>query len=353
MAFALYVIPHCPTQLVFFVVGGVLGFFAGLYDASQVVWIIEIWQEEAGPFILAQHFFFAVGSNIPSILIAPFLTPRTSTSNLGSESRIYIPFTVLGAITTLALLFQALLFTFCRYYTPPMYVSEKSNDELTSANNLSPTVQQESTIDTANVVKKSNFVLGIDTRKLQLIVITGLFLGAYQGMEVCTMQFIPIFGQYSDLKLTESASAYVLFGLTGMFAIGRALGVIVIFKVRPEIVISINFVLITIANVILLVWANDNLTMFWTGCLILGIGYSTMYPSFCAFMEKYLVFTNGIGSFICVVGSIFASVYPLIVGRLIEREAVVLTYTNFFSTVACILTMAWGYAVVRKVKTRV
>lgn len=354
MAFSLFMIPYCPTELVFFIIGGVLGFFAGLYDASQVVWIIEIWQEKAGPFILAQHLFFAIGTNIPSLLIAPFLTTNESshtTSNLDSESRIYIPFTILGAITTLTLLFQLWLFAFCRYYTPPMYVSENSN-ELTSTNNVSQR-EQDSSENTVTEAKDATFILGINTRKLKLIVITGAFLGAYQGMEVCTMQFVPIFGQYSDLKMTESAAAYVLTGLTGMFAIGRAIGVILIFKVRPELIICINCVLIMIANLIILIWANNNLTMFWIGCIILGTGYSTMYPTFCAFMEKYLVFTNAIGSFICVVGSVFASVYPLIVGRLIEKQAVVLTYTNFFSTAACVLAMAWGYALVRNVKTRV
>lgn len=342
MALSLYVIPHCPTQLVFFVVGGVLGFSAGIYDASQVVWIIEIWQEKAGPFILAQHLFFAIGSNIPSILIAPFLSDASTLFNNGIESRIYIPFTILGALTTLALLFQVLLFIFCRYYTPPIYVTENSTENSNSSAQTEP--------DTS---KHSSIILGIDTTKLKLIVITGVFLGAYQGMEVCTMQFVPVFGQYSDLKMTESASAYVLTGLTGMFAIGRAIGVITIFKVRPEIIICINFVLIVIANLILLIWANNNLTMFWIGCIILGTGFSTIYPTFCAFMEKYLVFTNAVGAFICIVASIFASIYPLIVGRLIEKKAVVLTYTNFFSTLVCILAILCGYVLVRKIKIRV
>ncbi len=344
MAFSLYMIPHCPTQLVFFIIGGILGCFAGAYDASQVVWIIEIWQEKAGPFILAQHLCFAIGSIIPSILIAPFLT-----IGYGSESRIYIPFSILGAITTLALLFQLLLFIFCRYYTPPIYASA-SVLTATNDNDVHQGVQHQETFIGSN---ESKLIFGIHARKLQLIVVTGIFLGSYQGMEVCTMQFVPIFGQYSDLQMSESASAYVLSSLTGMFAIGRAIGVILILKVRPEVILCINITLIIIANLMLLFWASKSLTMFWIGCIILGAGFSTMFPSFCAFMEKHLVFTNEIGSFVCVVGSIFASTYPLIVGKLIEREAVVLTYTNFFSTVACILVMVWGYLLVRKAKTRV
>lgn len=338
-AFSLYVIPHCPTQLLFFVVGGVFGFSSGLYDAAQVVWIIEIWQEKAGPFILSQHFFYAVGATIPSLVIAPFLVER-DTSIIATTSRIYIPFTILGAITTSALLFQLLLFIFCRYYTPPMYVS-KNNDE-----NMGDSTQTDLNSSDAKI-------FGINVNKLKLIVVTSVFLGAHQGMEACTQQFIPIFGQYSDLKLTESASAYVLTGLTAAYAVGRGLGVIIIFKIRPEIIICINFVLILIANCILLIWANNNLTMFWISSIMIGSGFATMFPTFCAFMEKYLVFTNAIGSIICVVASVFASTYPLIVGHLIKERAVVLSYTNFFSTVVCILAMISGYFLVRRIKVRV
>lgn len=343
MTFSLYMIPYCPTELVFFIVGAILGFASGLCDASHIVWIIEIWQERAAPFILAQHLFYAVGSVIPSLLIAPFLSKSTTTED---NSNIYIPFMIMGAITTVALLFQVLLFVFCRYYTPPMYASEISN-ELSSTTDSSLRGQDSVPLD------NSRYILGVNVRRLQLIIVAGFFLGAYQGMEVGSLQFIPIFGQYSDLKMTESASAYVLSGLTGTFAVGRIIGVILILKVRPGVILCINFVLVVIANTILLIWANDNLAMFWIGCILLGIGYSTMFPGFCAFIEKYLIFTNFVGSFVCVTGSIFAATYPLVVGHFIEKDVIILTYTNFFSTLLCILAITWGYLLVRKVKTRV
>ncbi|XP_037027603.1 uncharacterized protein LOC119068214 [Bradysia coprophila] len=232
-----------------------------------------------------------------------------------------------------------------------MYANENSN-ELASRSDPSQG-EQDLSKDITVPANNSKFILGITTRRIQLIVIAGVFLGAYQGMEVCSLQFVPIFGQYSDLHMTESASAYVLSALTGMFAVGRIIGLVLILKMRPELILCINFALVVIANLMLLIWANDNLTMFWIGCILLGAGYSTMYPSFCAFIEKYLVFTNFVGSFVCVTGSIFAATYPLIVGHFIEKDAIVLTYTNFFSTLLCILTIMWGYLLVRKVTTRV
>lgn len=331
MAFVLYMIPNCPTLPVFCVIASMLGFVCGLYDALQIVWIIEMWQEKSGPLILAQHFFFAIGSNIPSVLIAPFL----------ATSRIVIPYSILGGITTLALLSQVLLFIFCRYYTPPMYVNNISSEQEQLKDNSAPEPAD------------SNLILGIGKRKFQLIVISGLFLGGYVGMEVCTLQFIPIFGQYSRLQMTDTAAAYVLSGLIGTFAVGRGVGILIILKMQPEMILCVNLMMIFIANVILLVWANTSLTMFWVAAIVVGAGYSTMYPAFCAFMERYIVFTDAIGSFFVMIGGAVAAIYPLIVGRLIEERAVVLTYTNFFSTSLCILAILWACLLLRGVKSRV
>jgi len=164
-----------------------------------------------------------------------------------------------------------------------------------------------------NQQENSTF-MGVSSRKIKLIAITVVFLGAYQSMEVSSMQFIPTFGQYSDLKMTESASAYVLTGLMGMFAFGRLMGTIIIFKVRPELIILFNFTFVIAGNMILMIWASDSLFMFWLGSILLGIGYSTTFPSFCAFIEKYLVFTTAVASCTIVFGSLVSSVYPIIIG---------------------------------------
>lgn len=349
----MFITPYSPTKIVFFAFGGVLGFSSGLYDASQMVWIIEIWQHKAGPFIQAQHFWYAFGTIIPSVIVAPFLNKYDhfdATTTLASPtetSRIHIPFLIIGTLTSIALVFQLFLFTFYRYHTPPMYANE--NFELIDdAKNIPCPVETDLTGNVSINQQENVNVLGISKRKLKLITFTVLFLGPYQAMEVSTMQFLPIFGQYSDLNLSESASSYILTGLNVAFAIGRLIGIIIIFKVRPELIIITNFIFIVAGTLILLIWANSSLTMLWTGSIILGIGYSTMFPSFCAYIEKYLVFTSAIATCIIVFGSTVSAIYPIIVGKFIEHHNVVLTYTIFFSTFVCVLAMFWGYTLTRK-----
>ncbi|XP_037036783.1 sodium-dependent glucose transporter 1-like [Bradysia coprophila] len=361
MTMSMYMTPYCPDKSMFFVSGGILGFSTGFYDSAQMVWMIEIWQNKAGPFIQAQSLFYGIGSIIPSVLIAPFLQKydhfnvglnRTDSSPV-ETSTLHIPFLMIGALDSLALAFQLFLFTFYRYHTPPMYANENF-EMIDDAKNVPSQIEPELKDKNASINQQENVAaMGVSSRKIKLVAVTVLFLGVYQAMEVSTMQFLPTFGQYSDLKMTESASSYVLTGLIGMSCIGRLIGAIIIIKVRPELIIFINFIFVITGNSILLIWANDNLPMFWLGSMILGMGFSTIFPGFCAFMEKYLVLTTSIASSVLVFGSLVSSIYPFIIGKFIERHAVVLTYTNLFSTSAGIVVMIWGYKSTRNIVSRV
>ncbi|KAG4076474.1 hypothetical protein HA402_005917 [Bradysia odoriphaga] len=361
MTMSMYMAPYCPDKSMFFVSGGILGFSTGLYDSAQMVWMIEIWQHKAGPFIQAQSLFYGIGSIIPSVLIAPFLQKydhlnvglnRTDSSPV-ETSTLHIPFLMIGALDSLALVFQLFLFTFHRYHTPPMYANENF-EMIDDAKNVSPPIDPELKDKNVSINQQENVTsMGVSSRKIKLVAIIVLFLGVYTGMEVSTMQFLPTFGQYSDLKMTESASSYVLTGLIGMSCIGRLIGAIIIVKVRPELLIFINFILVLAGNLILLIWSNDSLPMFWLGSMILGMGFSTIFPGFCAFMEKYLVFTTSVASSVLVFGAFVSSIYPFIIGKFIERHAVVLTYTNLFSTSAGIVVMIWGYKLTRNIVSRV
>jgi hypothetical protein len=166
-------------------------------------------------------------------------------------------------------------------------------------------------------------------------------------MEMAPMQFIPMFGQTSNLKLSESEAALVATGLTGSFTLFRFFGIFIIMKVHPLLMLFGSLVLVLIGNFILLIWANDNLTMFWIACITLGTGYSTQFASFSAFMEKNLIFTDGIGSFMVVCGSLVAAIYPLIIGKSIEENAMVLTYPIFFSLGAAFLALVVGWYITR------
>jgi hypothetical protein len=103
-----------------------------------------------------------------------------------------------------------------------------------------------------------------------------------------------------------------------------------------------NLLLATIGNSILLIWAGNNESMLWTAGIVLGLGFSTMLAAFSVFMENNLIFTNALGSFMIVCGSVVAAIYPLIVGNGVETNPEVLSYVNFISIGACVVALIAG-----------
>lgn len=190
----------------------------GAYDAAQVVWIVEMWQEKASPFIQAQHFFYAVGSIIPSLLFStvtklerpkdPFealLGEKDDFSlaelNLtkedflgkGNGSRgeeIYIvPYMIGGSMNTIACLLQVSLFIFARYKKPPMYQQNLNNQNLNLNLNNSPDKKSELSVEVNDTNNRANSLTKLEPgsssslcgdivwTKIRLVALTGIFLG--------------------------------------------------------------------------------------------------------------------------------------------------------------------------------
>lgn len=160
---------------------------------------------------------------------------------------------------------------------------------------------------------------------------------------MCTLQFIPTFGQYSAIDLSESSAASVLTGLTAAFAVGRFFGIFIILKVHPIVMLMVSLVIVFIGNTILFFWAGESVTMFWVACCVVGLGFSTIYASFSAFMEKHIIFTDFVGGWMIVCGSSLAAIYPIIVGASIEDDTVILSWVNYVSIGICASSLGIGW----------
>jgi len=335
MGACLFVSPHTSSLTSLYVVTAALGVCNGAYDASQVVWIMEMWQAESGPFIQGQHFFFAIGTLIPGLVMAPFLSQQnqsdvdpveSTTLKWTQNTEMWIPFTSIGILMTISALVQLYLLSFKRYVPPPRANLEGISNNQSTNNNVTEE------IDKMKIMSEQSPTTHL---KLKLIILSAAFLGFDQGMEMCSMQFISTFAQFGDHGFSETQGAYVLTTMTGAYAIGRAFGIVAILKVPAHFILAFNLMILLISNAILLIFADSSVWALWSGAALLGIGFSTVYPSFCAYIERHLVFTNAIGSLMLVSGSLIGAVYPIIIGDQIKANATVLVYVNFFS-IACI-----------------
>lgn len=357
---AMILAPHIPTLTLFYVIGGLLGFCIGCYDSAQFVWIMEMWQQDSGPYIQAQHFCFAVGTVLSPLIMSPFLTKEeeeegvtttTPDPDAKRNSRLFVPFTIIGCLCAVTAVAQTLLFVFLRYRPPPpevMMTKEEENNKL-----------EKKRLEAENMPNslKGKAIAWIKTQWpgwpiARLVILSAMTLGFYQGMEMCTMQYFPTFGQNSDVGLSESAAADTLSGLTIAFAVGRGASIILIFKVPPLLILIGNIILCAVGNILLIIWGNTSKSIIWAAGILYGLGFSSLLPSYCAYMERYLEFTNTIGAMMIVSGSFVGSMYPLIVGGFIDDNPLVLTYPPFFSIGMLVLSVAIAYSITRKSKIR-
>ncbi|ODN00874.1 Sodium-dependent glucose transporter 1 [Orchesella cincta] len=343
MATMIFLTPHCPTMTLFFVTAAVLGIAAGTYDCSQIVWMMEMMQKDCPVYLQCQHFCYALGANLGSVIMAPFLDEGKGeiVTSISETEKLLVPYTIVGCILVGAVTFNAFVFFFLRYYPPPPEITESHISPNFILENGNPTSSSE-----VPPMGKWSWP------KLRIVILSCCFCGAYQAMELCVLQFFPKFGQNSDLHLSESDSTYVLTGLTASFAIGRAISIIAVFKISVQRIICGNLGLLIIANTLLFGWAKSSLTMLWASSILYGLGFSSVYASFTAYIERHLNITNFIGSMLLVCGSGVAAIYPLVVGTFIEQNPIVLSFISYFSITVLILAFGTLSYLTHKNKTR-
>lgn len=66
--------PHCTSLMQVFTLAGINGFSIGSFDTAINVWILEMWQEESGPYMQALHFTYGLGSFVAPLVCEPFLS---------------------------------------------------------------------------------------------------------------------------------------------------------------------------------------------------------------------------------------------------------------------------------------
>ena len=293
-------------------------------DTAQVAWIMDIWRHDAGPYFLAQNFAYSLGTLVPPLLLAPYLSNEPphggtttedsstpvfeSTTKRSVTSDLYIPFTAAGsAVAVVAVVLVVLYFVLRR----------AQNAEISNNNERNP----------QNLEYRGD----LWRRKVIIMVLACTFLGFYSGMETCTMSFLPTFAHFSEVRLSETESATVLLWLTIGYTIGRGLGIVAILKVAPQYILCVNFVLILAGNTILVTVGGSSEPWLWVGSILLGLGFSTTYPAFYVYLEKYIFVSDSIAATVGVFTGVICAIYPLIVGHSVEKNPRMLNYVDYVS----------------------
>lgn len=335
-----FLIPSATNLNEFFVYSSLIGLGGGGYDTAQVAWIIDIWRDESQPWILTQHFAYALGALATPLILAKFLTNDNSTAEFHTASDIRTPFYIVGSLGILAVVINIILYIAFRKRTQVVLVTNNIQEPLI----VDSSWEHESIESGTSSVSVTTALISRNRdsskRKIYIVGLCCGVIGFYSALELCTEQFLPTYTHFSPMKLSPTDAANVLFGLQLGFTIGRLVGILLILKIEPHYIIAGNFVLLSISNTILYIWGGSSMTMLWIGSSMIGVGMSTVYPSLYAYIEKYLFITESVSGIITIAGSCMSAIYPIIVGNSIETNPEILMYVNFVSIFVCSLAFS-------------
>ena len=355
------VIPHLRSLWSYILVyGGFLGLATAGIDVSSTAWLLEMWQEESGPLMQGLHFSFAIGSTLSPLLAEPFLSPKNDTSSNSTshetttispegtvfiqESQIVIPFSIVAGICVLSA-FTTFTLYLLKPYKPPVRSLAKSIDRQTSSSSTpSPPPSPSTSSPTAtNNPEAAPLVASVFPKSylLTVILLGALILCFETGIEINSFSYLQTFVVHVDLKLSKSTGAYMVSVIRGSYMISRGLNIFLAAKFNPKFLLMIDFALIAVGNTLLLIFANSDQTMIWIGIILMGFGFSPVYPMVYSFLEERINVTNTVCGFFMFSSALMTIVNPLIEGKFIEEYPLIYVYINIGCLAVCFMTFIW------------
>ena len=318
MAVVVAVMPYSGSLTLLGLLLSLLGISFGGYNTAQSIWVIEIWSERAGPFVQAQHFVYAVGCIIPPLVFAPFLEQHqsasatlnaTNTESTDHMAAVYIPSLICGALVGIGAMLM--LVTFLIYgRSKPSAIVATNHDNPQGKCKLKDDLKKQPPIS---------------IRKVVVIVFSSLILGGTASMEIVASFYLPTYAHYA-FGFTEAAAAHLFSAYQTSYAVARLAGIFIIMKVSPKFILITNLSLVAGASLFLIF--TTGATSAYIGSILLGIGFSTTFPTVYTYLQSHLELTNVIGAVLLVGGRGLSSFTPVVVGSYIETFPNIVTWMN-------------------------
>ncbi|KAI1286504.1 hypothetical protein HDE_10862 [Halotydeus destructor] len=294
-----------------------------MIDNSLNVLMLYMWGKESQPYMQALHFSYGFGSFVAPLLASPYLSGgEVAIAGLKGDSAtapnadcnpedllIYIPYTIMGAYCLCIALVFAYLSCYHRH-------TEEHPSRLVN-------------------MKDSAKVKNSVWTKRTAILLAGLFIFTLLGFEIGMGSFITSFAVSSDLALTEQVGAYMtsLYWLTYTFF--RLFVIAFIKRISITLNITIELIIVIIANIFLLPFGNSVEWCLWVGIALTGIGMSTVWASTFSLLESHFPVTSGTASFLVICACVGEWIYPSIMGYAVETDPQLFLWTIFSCTAIC------------------
>ncbi|CAG2166724.1 unnamed protein product, partial [Oppiella nova] len=337
-----------------FAIGTIIGSLcigAGVIDIVQTVWLIEMWDSKSGSLLQLSEFGYGLGITIGPLIVEPFLVGDGNCMNdtsavnttINYSHKLLPPFLATGSLQILGAIMMLIMYL-CHKYIP----NTQSQDNQTGGHEVErPTeqtyrrrytvqftdenIQQLKQVQlntsgsyrrrfsTFPVVDPSyvgssgtyrllvigrrfstfpvvdpSYVGSSGTYRLLVIGLGAVCFATIINCESAYIDYSPTFFRYYS-NVQGYKTAILLFVMTSSYTLTRACSIYVAYRVRPQYILSVHYVIV-FTSLVLLSFANHNTILMWTGNVLFGIGIATFWSATFSYIETYFEVTDRIGT---------------------------------------------------------
>ncbi len=216
------------------------------------------------------------------------------------------------------------MFFAARYRKPETVVEEKEDKEVVLKN------KDEATSDKVKV---------ISFRKTKLALL-GICVATYVACEFGYVAFSISMYQYLPIHLSAPLSARVQSIMCTTFTLGRLLTAFISLKLKPDLILAYHYVIL-LGSIAFLYLTQHNLNAIYAGNVVLGFGFSAIWPGLFGFTEHFLGLTARVCTLYAFCAGTACLVIPLLLGSTFKAHPIVLLEAIFVFTVVSFIIFSF------------
>ncbi|KAH7641063.1 hypothetical protein HUG17_8532 [Dermatophagoides farinae] len=316
MAFLIAYTPYYSSIYQLFVATLIIGIGSGSWESSNTVWLVEMWPKHQASAIQIQQFMYGIGSIISPSMLAPFVQGIANETEVGVESRkslLIKPFITIGVLQLIVPIIMFIMF-FCDQYER----TDRSSSIISASLKNTDVENDATTADDADADAGD-----VKYRYVKLFLV-GFMLAAYMGAEMAYNDYSDTMFQYwQPDHLTATESATVMACLSTGCTVGCLITAIISLRIRPNIIIAYHLAMIVVALSLLYAGRQIRIIIYISN-LILGYGFSAMWPAIIAFTERRFRLTDRASSLIFFFNELAVMFSPVLIGQYLTTEPLIL-----------------------------
>ncbi|CAG2177534.1 unnamed protein product, partial [Oppiella nova] len=187
--------------------------------------------------------------------------------------------------------------------------------------------QRKRRFSTFPVMDTPDIPLQVEPSGASRLLVIGLGAVCFSSILTCEAAFLDFsptfFRYYSNAKGYQTAILLTI--MTSSYTLTRACSIYVAYRVRPQYILSVHYVIV-FTSLVLLSFANHNTIVMWTGNVLFGIGIATFWSATFSYIETYFEVTDRIGTIYVSLLGLLEIITQFIEGPFLEDNPEVLLY---------------------------